>query len=216
MANLFHLWNHDQATVPARTTLHRRRVLLGLRHALIALLTGLSVLFGLQAVSSSHQMRDVVVAARTLKEGARIRASDVEIRQVPETEPWPGVVRLPADVIGLYAQIDIEAGQLIAGAMARSPPVVPAGFTVVRLQLAADSSRMRPGDTVSLVSSLGCEDSKTGANDTCIITDSALVMGTATQSGEELGGSVPFALKPQDAVKALAAQEMGALMAVAH
>ncbi|MCI1219039.1 MAG: SAF domain-containing protein [Bifidobacterium sp.] len=216
MANLLHIRNRRRRTGPSRVTLRRRRILLGLRRVLIALMVGLCVLFGLQAVLSSHQTQDIVVAVHALKAGARIRAADITTRQIPADGAWFHAARSSADVVGLYAQIDIEAGQPIVGTMARAPPLAPKGTTVIRVQLAGDPSRMHVGDTVSLASTAGCDATQVNGDGICVIAELAVVMGPAVESSDGTRASVPLALSPRNATQALAAQEAGWLMAVAR
>lgn len=101
-----------------------------------------------------------------------------------------------------------------------SAPTVKAGDTVLDIAVANSISDLIPGDTVSLVSSAGCEpDEQEGADGqatACTLADHATIMAAkAKQSGgEDERDLLTVALNPQSAIRVMKAGESGPIVAV--
>jgi hypothetical protein len=188
MTTLFHIplpriFGQRSSQQPSRPSLRQRRTIATLRRVLIPLLAGLAVFFALHSVASATATQEVLVAARPLRQGTRIRPADVEMRTVPSAAAWQFAARNTAEVKGRIAQIDIKPGQPLLDTMIRGSPVVPKGFTVVEARLAGASLGMRLGDEVSLATSAGCPTQQAAQTDGNAQADGAQTSGSAQADG---------------------------------
>ncbi|WEV59402.1 flagella basal body P-ring formation protein FlgA [Bifidobacterium sp. ESL0728] len=153
--NLFH--NGDKQSLSVKKpTLKQRRTMRQTRTVLAALCVGLAVFFALQSISSSIATKTAVTAVHTIKRGRTIRAEDLKTVQIADSPALANVFGSDSDVKGLVAQVDIEAGNVIARPMARASPVIGHGLTSIDVKLSGSTNVLIPGDKVSLVGSTGC------------------------------------------------------------
>ncbi|MCH4203481.1 MAG: SAF domain-containing protein [Bifidobacterium tibiigranuli] len=192
MTTLFHMplpriLSRRDGQPPPRPGLRQRRAIATLRRVLIPLLAGLAVFFALHSVASAAATQEVLVAARSLRQGTHIRPADVEMRTVPSAAAWQSAARSPSEVNGRIAQIDIKPGQPLLDTMIRGSPVVPKGFTVVEARLAGASLGMRLGDEVSLAASTGCPVQQAAETDGHAQADGAQTGGNAQADSNAQG-----------------------------
>ena len=174
----------------------------------MAVFACLSVLVTLSVMTSSQRTTTVVVAAQAIKRGATIRTQDVTVMEVPSSAITRDALQSSEEAVGKIAQIDIEANQPLFPTNARDAPVVPPGHTVLDVTVANGVAALCVGDTVSLMSSVGCEEEASGV---CTLADTALVMGTADDDSD---ARLSVALMPEAALNVMGAAELGAIIAV--
>ena len=191
----------------ASPTLAGRRQRARLGHIGMAVFACLSVLVTLSVMTSSQRTTTVIVAVHAIKRGATIRTQDVAVMEVPSSAITRDALQSSEAAVGKIAQIDIEANQPLFPTNARDAPVVPSGHTVLDVTVANGVAALYVGDTVSLMSSVGCEE----ASGACTLAATALVMGTAD---DDSGASLSVALAPEAALKVMEAAELGAIIAV--
>ncbi|MBT1163499.1 SAF domain-containing protein [Bifidobacterium felsineum] len=197
-----------------------------LRRVAAATCAGLAVLFALETVTAHIATVPVVVATRHIAHGSTIGLSDMAIRYFPPSAASDSMLSSVDDVVGHIAHIDITVGDPILAHMARTAPVVPEGTTVIEVRLTSSVDELLAGDTVQLVSALGCETDAAGTNEDddsnadhahCVLADAALVMGinkTADTSYTDGRQLVSFAMDPDAAARVMRHQESGPIMAV--
>ncbi|WP_211279946.1 SAF domain-containing protein [Bifidobacterium eulemuris] len=204
----------------------------------------------MSAVSSLVTTTPVVVARTAIRRGETIEQTDVAWADMPVSPTSRLLVDSTALVVGRVAQVDIDVGQPFTTHMARDSPVTPAGHTVIEVRLSSDAERLIAGDTVSLVSAMGCDaavgdapeavsgsgaeagadagadadrdvNGKVGEDaglldGACVLARSALAMDRshADEASASAGSVVPFAMPPRDALRVMASQEAGAIVAV--
>ena len=193
-----------QLTSPTLTG-RRQRARLG--RISVAVFACLSVLVTLSVMTSSQRTTTVIVAAHAIKRGATIRIQDITAMKIPDSAITRDALRSSEEAVGKIAQIDIDTDQPLFPTNARDAPVVPFGHTVLDVTVANGAATLYMGDTVSLMSSMGCEE----MSGVCTLADTALVMGTAD---DESGALLSVALAPDTALKVMEAAELGAIIAV--
>ena len=191
----------------ASPTLAARRQRARLGRMGVAVFACLSVLVTLSVMTSSQRTTTVVVAAHVIKRGATIRAQDIAVMEVPSSAITHGALQSSEAAVGKIAQIDIDPNQPLFLTNARDAPVVPSGHTVLDVTMANGVTALLAGDTVSLMSSVGCEE----ASGVCTLADTALVMGS---TDDDSGARLSVALAPDAALKVMGAAELGAIIAV--
>ena len=191
----------------ASPTLAGRRQRARLGRIGMAVFACLSVLVTLSVLTSSQRTTTVIVAAHAIKRGATIRAQDVAAMEVPSSAITRDALRSSEEAAGKIAQIDIDANQPLFPTNARDAPVVPSGHTVLDVTVANGVTALRVGDTVSLMSSVSCEE----MSGVCTLADTALVMGA---TDDDSGAHLSVALAPDAALKVMEAAELGAIIAV--
>ena len=162
---------------------------------------------------------DVVVASHGLRRGDVIGADDVTVVVAPHSPVVARAFSQVEDVVGRIAQNDVEPSQPLFPTNARDVPVVPSGRTVLQVGVSNDVSTLVAGDTVRLVSAVGCDtgadggmaDESTDAS-SCTLADEALVMARARHDGA--ASVVTMAMAPEAAVRVMASAELGAIVAV--
>ncbi len=191
----------------ASPTLTGRRQRARLGRIGVAMFACLSVLATLSVLTSSQRTITVIVAAHDIKRGATIRTQDVAVMEVPSSAITRDALQSSEEAVGKIAQIDIDTDQPLFPTNARDAPVVPSGHTVLDVTVANGAATLYMGDTVSLISSVGCEE----MSGVCTLADTALVMGTAD---DDSGAHLSVALAPDAALKVMEAAELGAIIAV--
>lgn len=214
MMTLFHIPFPGGST--SRRTLAQRRRSALIRRTLAAATTGLMVFFTLQCLLLRAETQPVVVAKQSVKRGERVGVGDVEVRRIAATPLLDSSLHAADEVKGRIAQVDISPGEPILASMARDAPVVPKGFAVIQARLATAGDTIIAGDTISLVSTVGCEGKASHAAATCTLVESALAMGGSLGSGTGPERFMPLAMPPEQAAKILRVQQQGAVMAVTH
>ena len=169
------------------------------RRCIAAFCAGLAVLFGLGTVLAQVQTAPVVIADRPIARGEIISSADIRVEL------------LPVSTVGSSAQIDIAVNDPISTHMARDAPLPPTGTTVIEVRLASNPDDLLPGDSVQLVSAVGC------AGEDCVLAEEALVMTIGEAEASSLGSNerqVSFAMKPHAAAAVMELQQAGAIVAV--
>ena len=202
MKNIILPW--AQLTSP---TLAGRRQRARLRRIGVAVFACLSVFAALSAMASLQHTTTVAVAAHAIKRGAAIRTQDITVVEVPSSAITRDALQSSEEAVGKIAQININTGQPLFATNARDTPVVPSGHTVLDIAVANGAATLHMGDTVSLMSSVGCEE----MSGVCTLADTALVMGT---TDDDSGACLSVALAPDAALNVMKAAELGAIIAV--
>jgi hypothetical protein len=204
---------------PAPGSLKRRRAVVFARRLTAAICAGLAVLFGLEAVLASVETETVVVASRPIARGETIMADDVRLAEMPKSSLSPSMVGKVKDVMGRIAQIDIAPEDPMLKPMARNAPITPDGFTVIEVRLASEETSLITGDTIALDSAIGCaNETAVEAPQSCKLVERAIVMehpGKPSGNYDE-NPPVSLAMPPEDALRVMASQEAGAIIAVAR
>lgn len=172
----------------------------------------------------------VVVASRALRRGEIIGAEDVMVIETPRSPATEHAFSETSEVIGRVAQSDIGARQPVFPTNARDAPVVPKGRTVLEVVVSNDASTLVAGDTVRLVSAVGCEDTTDGGSDgvggnsgpvpgehasPCTLAEEALVMKRPVKDENGAGTAViPLAMTPEAAIAVMDSAQLGAIVAV--
>lgn len=211
--------------------LRRRRIVYVWRRLLCAAAASVAVFAALMCVVTATATRMIVVAAVDIEYGTVIDPDMVRVTAWPSSDSLvlPNVfVTMEEIPDGGIAQVDIGAGQPLFRPMIRDQPSVPDGFTVIEVHLASDTGALIPGDTVALASLAGCEgshDAGASSEQSCILVEHAMVMtgrGTKGASSETSSGNYDarsltmLAMPPDDALRVMASQEAGAVVAVAR
>ncbi|NMM97081.1 SAF domain-containing protein [Bifidobacterium sp. DSM 109959] len=198
-------------------SLRQRRALRTLRRLTAAMCVGFGLLFGLEAVLAAVQTAPLVVAVEDIARGETIQRADVRLVHVAQTAAGVSMASDCTQVIGKIAQIEIHAQDPISTHMARDAPVVPAGSTVIDVQLASSIHGLIAGDCVDLVSAASCD------SDECILAENAMVIqvgGEASQdamSNDALGDAsrhATMSMTPEHASNVMHWQQNGAVIAV--
>ncbi|MBT1160554.1 SAF domain-containing protein [Bifidobacterium sp. SO1] len=193
-----------------------------MRRVACAAAAGLTMLAALMCVLGTVATRTVVVAAVDIERGTAIEAGMLRLAQ------WPigdGAVLEDAldslDGLRGIAQVDIVAGQPMYRPMIRDQPTIPDGFTVIEVRLASDGDALMNGDEIALASATGCTDAADDgpSSDACVLVERAMVMRLGTSAGRTSNGyaavsTTPLAMSAVDALRVMAAQEAGAIVAV--
>ncbi|RBP99368.1 SAF domain-containing protein [Bifidobacterium xylocopae] len=229
----------SSAGLPGRRSgLEGRRQTVHFRRLAACLCAGLAVFCVLQTLGGASSRTPVLTAARRVERGTRISPEMLHTESIPTSGLTGKLLSRPDEAVGMTTLTDLESGQPIAGtALTRVPPP-PVGTTTVRLSLSSAPESMLPGQHVRLVSSTGCDgksgqeglqtgDGKEGAQSqgACAIAREATIMALPQTKGkpDPLGtvgkdsdsGMTAFALKPDDAIKALSLPEGAPIIAVA-
>lgn len=202
MKNITLPWT--QLTSP---TLAGRRQRARLRRIGAVVFACLSVIAALSAMASLQHTTTVVVATHAIKRGAAIRSQDIAVMEVPSSAITRDALQSREEVVGKIAQINIAANQPLFPTNTRDAPVVPSGHTVLDVIVANGVAALCMGDSVSLMSSVGCEE----VSSVCTLADTALVMGIAS---DDSGARLSVALDPAAALNVINAAEFGAIIAV--
>ncbi|AKV55891.1 SAF domain protein [Bifidobacterium actinocoloniiforme DSM 22766] len=214
-----------------------RRQATRVRRLAACLCAGLAVLCALQTVTGAVARTPVLVASRRVERGERIEAGMVRLEQVPASPLAAKLLNRREQALGKLALIDLEPGQPIAGTALGRSPVQPQGTTTIRLALASAPESIQPGQRVRLVSSTGCEGAESPPAQSgqeegqgwvkgrCLIAQEAVTMAlpqdrskTGTLGPGDKGQEAEltaFALKPEDAIKALSLPEGAPIIALA-
>lgn len=225
-------------------SLSRRRFDAAARRWAAACCAALAVLCALTGLDALVRRVPVVVAAADVGRGMRLDEASLDVAEVPVSPATDGAFTRIEDVRGLIALAPIARGQPLYPAMLAVAPVPEAGSTTVEVRLASVPDRLTPGDRVDLVSSVGCERrsgaagadapqdaSSQVAAPACVLAEDALTLTAPAESGGDgasSGGmgllssgastasslSVTFALDAEAALRVLAGQEAGPLLAV--
>ncbi|HEY8583924.1 MAG TPA: Flp pilus assembly protein CpaB [Capillimicrobium sp.] len=143
------------------------------------LLAGLALLLGGLAATdvagreaalerSVGPLVDVVVARRSLEEGARLRADDLGVRQVPERFAPANALHRPDELAGLRAGVAVPAGADLTAAALRSgaEPVpgapVRRGERVVDVLATGSAQAIQPGARVDVLVTRDAADGSAG------------------------------------------------------
>lgn len=197
--------------LPARGSLRRRRMLRAVRKLAAALCAGLAVLFGLETMLAQTQTKPVVIAIRDVARGRTITAADIAVDMLPARAVGSSYASTIDDVEGLIAQIDIAADDLISTRMAKDAPRAPTGTAVIEVRLSSKPDELLPGDTVQLVSAMGC------SGEDCVLAREALVMAIGKSEVSSFNDNerpVSFAMQPPAAAAVMELQQAGAIIAV--
>lgn len=217
--------NHTNAppwsslTAPTLAARRRRERLARGGTALFLCLALFGFLYTLDAITGTDT---IVTAASSIARGATIQHDDVVMTKAPSSSITGNALHATDEAVGSIAQHPIEAGQPLYAGSIGSAPTVKAGDTVLDIAVANSISDLIPGDTVSLVSSAGCEpDEQEGADGqatACTLADHATIMAAkAKQSGgEDERDLLTVALNPQSAIRVMKAGESGPIVAVHH
>lgn len=198
-------------TPPTHGLLRRRRMLHAARRCIAAFCAGLAVLFGLGTVLAQVQTAPVVIADRPIARGEIISSADIRVELLPVSTVGSSYATDAGEITGLIAQIDIAVNDPISTHMARDAPLPPTGTTVIEVRLASNPDDLLPGDSVQLVSAVGC------AGEDCVLAEEALVMAIGEAEASSLGSNerqVSFAMKPHAAAAVMELQQAGAIVAV--
>ncbi len=188
-------------------TLAGRRQRARLRRISVVAFACLSVLAVFSVMTSLQHSTTIIVAAHAIKRGETIRSQDIAVMKVPNSPITRNALQSSEEAVGKIAQIDFEANQPLSPTNARDAPVVPSGHTVLDVTVANGKTSLQAGDSVSLMSSVGCEE----VSDVCTLASKALVMGMAD---DDSGVRLSVALDPDAALNVMKAAELGAIIAV--
>jgi Flp pilus assembly protein CpaB len=153
-----------------RFTLRHRRLL-------AATATGLAVYFALSAVTAEPEGRAVVLAARDLDSGIRLRASDVHATALPRAAIPAGAADDVRDVVGRTTSGALRRGEVMTDRRTvRAGPLDGFGsgrvLAVVRVTDPSVLALLRPGDRVDVVAVSGEDSPKASrvARDAVVVT----------------------------------------------
>lgn len=141
--------------------LERRRLFHLLRRMGAALAAAALAWSLASTIVMAHGTRQVVVASGRIPRGKVIGESDLDVRTVAAESALDAAFGDMREAIGMTALVDMESGQPVMRAMARSTPLPGAGETVVDVPLASSGSQFVAGDVVRLMSS-SCPQGATG------------------------------------------------------
>lgn len=143
--------------------LERRRLFHLLRRMGAALAAAALAWSLASTIVMAHGTRQVVVASGRIPRGKVIGESDLDVRTVAAESALDAAFGDMREAIGMTALVDMESGQPVMRAMARSTPLPGAGETVVDVPLASSGSQFVAGDVVRLMSS-SCPQGATGTD----------------------------------------------------
>lgn len=216
MVTLFHMHargkrEQNGARLWFAHTPHGRLMQRRTRRLLAAMCTALGVLCALECVLSSVSTQPVVVAERGIARGTIITAADVRLEQLPDHTALHGALHATGDAVNALAQVDVGVGDVLLPSMVGVRPVVPEGHTVIDVRLGDQQEPFPTGTSIQLASVVGCDNPDTAL---CTLSAQAVVMA-ATHLDEATGMHVtPIAMPAVDAVRVLAAQNEGPIIAV--
>ncbi len=177
----------------------------------------------------------VVVAARDISIGERIRADMLETKTVPREEVPSQAVKSPDQIAGWIAVRDIRAGDIVTAAAVRKPGptlglafLVPEGMRAVTVaidQVSGLSGLVQPGDHVDVLATFELDDgtsvTRTVLQDVEVLAlGSQLVpVGEGEEAGERRAPTKPqptatLAVTPHDAQKLVLAEAEGKIRLV--
>lgn len=188
-----------------------RRLARAARRMLAAGCAALAVLCALLGAGADARMRPVLVAQRAVARGEHVGADAVIVTDLHDHAALDGALRSTGELDGALAQVDIRAGDILMASMVGPAPTVPAGHTVVDLRLGERQEPFPVGTRIELASVVGCAQ---GADAICTISAQAVVMGPARDDDYGMR-TTPVAMPAREAMRALAAQEEGAVIAIA-
>ena len=213
-----------------RPTLAARRARARLSRAVAVICAVAAAAMAVMLLDLLVATEGVVVASRTLHRGDVIGAEDVMVVETPRSPATEHAFSETSEVVGRVAQSDIGARQPMFPTNARDAPVVPTGRTVLEVVVANDASALVAGDTVRLVSAVGCEDTTDGESDgvggdsgpvpegrasPCTLAEDALVMKRPVKDENGAGTAViPLAMTPEAAIAVMDSAQLGAIVAV--
>ncbi|MBT1181486.1 flagella basal body P-ring formation protein FlgA [Bifidobacterium sp. CP2] len=195
-----------------RPTLAARRARVRAVRVAACCCLALACLMVLSVVESMTATVTVVVTARALARGETIGEGDVEMVEAPRSSPLDSALTSPEEAVGAIVQSDMAAGQPLFPGMARASPVPPAGSGVLEVAVSNDASALVPGDTVTLVSAVGCAEDEPQP---CVLAEQALVMAQAKATREGAAGArLTVAMRPDEVLRVMASAELGAIVSV--
>ncbi|WP_055427887.1 SAF domain-containing protein [Bifidobacterium aesculapii] len=214
-----------------RPTLAARRARARLSRAVAVICAVAAAAMAVTLLDLLVATESVVVASRTLHRGDVIGVEDVMVVEAPRSPVTEHAFSETSEAVGRVAQSDIGARQPLFPANARDAPVVPTGRTVLEVVVANDASALVAGDTVRLVSAVGCEDTPgPGVSDVagdasgpvpegraspCTLAEDALVMKRPVKDENGAGTAViPLAMTPEAALAVMDSAQLGAIVAV--
>ena len=163
-------------------TLAARRLRVRLRRAVCACVAVFAALTAWTMAEARMARVDVVVMTRDAARGETLHDGDVRAASVPASAVLEGALTSVDAVSGKVAQADLARGQPLYPTLVRDAPAVPPGNTVLEVTVANDVSSLVAGDSVSLVSAVGCDGSPASEGG---LAPSALAMGEGTSDGAE-------------------------------
>ena len=185
--------------------------------AMFLCLAVFGVLYSLDAITGTDT---IVTAATPIARGTTIRHDDVVMMTVPASPVTGKALHTTDKAVGSIAQHPIEAGQpLYAGSVGKTRTITT-GDTVLDIAVANSINALIPGDTVSLVSAVGCEPTSQEHDNeqpaACTLASQAMIMETkARQGGNSTEQNLlTVVLDPQSAIRVMKAGESGAIIAV--
>lgn len=216
MVTLFHMHargkrEQNGARLWFARTPHGRLMQRRARRLLAAVCTALGVLCALECVLSAVATQPVVVAERGIARGTIITAADVRLEQLPNHTALHSALHATGDAVDALAQVDVSAGDVLLPSMVGVQPVVSEGHTVIDVRLGDQQEPFPTGTSIQLASVVGCDNPDTAL---CTLSAQAVVMAAA-HLDEATGMHVtPVAMPADDAVRVLAAQNEGPIIAV--
>ncbi len=171
----------------------------------------LGVICALECVLSAVATQPVVVAKRGIARGAIITAADVRLEQVPDHAALRGALHATSDAVDALAQVDVGAGEVLLPSMVGTRPTVPEGHTVIDVRLGDQQEPFPTGTSIQLASVVGCDEPETTL---CTLSTQAVVMAAAHLDDATGMHVTPVAMPADDAVRVLAAQNEGPIIAV--
>ena len=177
MVTFFHM------TMPRKGSLAHRRLMWNLRRWAAACAAAAAACAVSAMMYAMTATMPVAVANASIRRGSTITAVDVTVVDMPASSTVRGLVASADAVIGRIAQIDIETGQPFTTHMARDAPILPDGHTVIEVRLSSDADWLIAGDTVSLVSIVGC-DAFTDMEGTALSRGDKPTVGTDSTTGD--------------------------------
>lgn len=194
----------------ARTP-HGRLMQRRTRRLLAAVCAALGVICALECVLSAVATQPVVVAERGIARGTIITAADVRLEQVPDHAALRGALHATSDAVDALAQVDVGAGDVLLPSMVGTRPTVPEGHTVIDVRLGDQQEPFPTGTSIQLASVVGCDEPETTL---CTLSTQAVVMAAAHLDDATGMHVTPVAMPADDAVRVLAVQNEGPIIAV--
>ncbi|MBW3094675.1 flagella basal body P-ring formation protein FlgA [Bifidobacterium sp. 64T4] len=208
-------------TAPTLGARRRRAKLARIATILCICMAVFGFLHALDAITGTDT---VVTAVSSIARGTTIRQGDVALTRVPASPIVNGALHSAAEAEGSIAQSHIEAGQLLYGSSVAKAPTVMPGHTVLEIAVANNVEALIPGDTVSLVSSSGCEpasgtDAGSAEPAACTLAERATVMEVGRNDDEQIGRergreTLSLIVEPDIAMRVMTAAETGVIVAV--
>lgn len=161
MLNVFHgaAQSHSAAMPAAHAAriLERRRKFALVRTSILALCVAGIATAGISALAPSRDS-PIVVTAAPLSVSHTITAADVRLSYVPADIPIAGIAASTRDVIGHITTSALPKDAPLQKASLTTTPVLPRGFTEVRIPLASSTEHLSCGQHIRILKA-----QKTGA-----------------------------------------------------